>query len=81
MTDERSYPAVEPVQGDAPVEWTTYIAADDADAAAESVRAAGGTVTLGPVDAEPVHPADERAKPRVTGVVSARRSGWSRSLN
>jgi hypothetical protein len=40
-------------QGDTPVEWNTYIAVDDADAAAASVRAAGGDVTLAPVDAGP----------------------------
>ena len=45
--------AIGPTQGDTPVEWHTYIAAADADAAAASVRAAGGTVTLGPVDAGP----------------------------
>ena len=38
--------AIGPAQGDTPVEWHTYIAA-------ASVRAAGGTVTLGPVDAGP----------------------------
>ena len=45
--------AIGPAQGDTPVEWHTCIAAADADAAAASVRAAGGTVTLGPVDAGP----------------------------
>ena len=40
-------------QRDAPVEWNTYIAVDDADAAAATVRAAGGSVTLEPVDAGP----------------------------
>lgn len=45
--------AIGPTQGDTPVEWHTYIAAADADAAAASVRATGGTVTLGPVDAGP----------------------------
>jgi len=45
--------AIGPTQGDTPVEWHTYIAAADADAAAASVRAAGGTVTLGIVDAGP----------------------------
>jgi uncharacterized protein len=33
--------------------WNTYIAVDDADVAATSVRAAGGTVTVEPVDAGP----------------------------
>ena len=45
--------AIGPTQGDMPVEWNTYIAVADADAAAASVCAAGGTVTLGPVDAGP----------------------------
>jgi len=45
--------AIGPAQGDMPVEWNTYIAAADADAAAASVCAAGGTVTLEPVDAGP----------------------------
>jgi predicted enzyme related to lactoylglutathione lyase len=45
--------AIGPPQGDAPVEWNTYIAVDDADAAAASVPAAGGSVTLEPVDAGP----------------------------
>lgn len=43
--------AIGPLQGDAPVEWNTYIAVDDADTAAATVRAAGGSVTLEPVDA------------------------------
>lgn len=34
-----------------PVAWTTYLATDDADATAESVRACGGTVAVGPLDA------------------------------
>jgi predicted enzyme related to lactoylglutathione lyase len=33
-----------------PPEWTTYIAVDSADAAAERVRAAGGTVEIEPFD-------------------------------
>jgi predicted enzyme related to lactoylglutathione lyase len=33
--------------------WRTYIAVDDADATAEAVEAAGGAVTLAPVDAGP----------------------------
>jgi predicted enzyme related to lactoylglutathione lyase len=45
--------AIGPAQGDAPVEWNTYIAVDDTDAAAATVRAAGGSITLGPVDAGP----------------------------
>jgi predicted enzyme related to lactoylglutathione lyase len=45
--------AIGPPQGDAPVMWNTYIAVDDADAAAAAVRSAGGSVTLEPVDAGP----------------------------
>jgi predicted enzyme related to lactoylglutathione lyase len=45
--------AIGPAPGDAPVEWNTYIAVDDADAAAASVSAAGGSVTLTPLDAGP----------------------------
>lgn len=39
--------------GDEPVTWRTYVAVDDADATAKAIVAAGGTVTLGPVDAGP----------------------------
>ncbi len=35
-----------------PVAWTTYLAADDADASAERIRECGGTVAVGPLDAE-----------------------------
>ncbi len=35
-----------------PVAWTTYLASDDADATAEAVRSCGGTVAVGPLDAE-----------------------------
>ncbi|MDT5068461.1 MAG: uncharacterized protein QOK02_4616 [Mycobacterium sp.] len=38
---------------DEPITWRTYIAVDDADATAKAVDAAGGTVTLAPVDAGP----------------------------
>ncbi|WP_030542808.1 VOC family protein [Streptomyces albus] len=34
-----------------PVAWTTYLATDDADATAELIRACGGTVAVGPLDA------------------------------
>jgi predicted enzyme related to lactoylglutathione lyase len=50
--DGAALAAIGPRQGDAPVEWDTYIAVDDADAAAAAVREAGG-VTLEPVDAGP----------------------------
>ncbi|MFC5723642.1 VOC family protein [Streptomyces gamaensis] len=35
-----------------PTSWTTYLATDDADSAAEWIRACGGTVGVGPLDAE-----------------------------
>ena len=35
---------------DAPSAWTTYLAADDANAVAEKIKAAGGQVMQGPVD-------------------------------
>lgn len=41
-----------PEDGDRPG-WRTYIAVDDADTAARAVAAAGGTVTVEPVDAGP----------------------------
>ncbi|MFH8752507.1 VOC family protein [Streptomyces rimosus] len=34
------------------VAWTTYLASDDADAAAEQIRGCGGTVAVGPLDAD-----------------------------
>ena len=34
-----------------PVAWTTYLSTPDADLAAESIRADGGTVAVGPLDA------------------------------
>ncbi|MEU2791548.1 VOC family protein [Streptomyces sp. NPDC007100] len=34
------------------VAWTTYLASDDADAAAEQIRCCGGTVAVGPLDAD-----------------------------
>lgn len=34
-----------------PIAWTTYLATDDADATAESIRHCGGTVGVGPLDA------------------------------
>jgi len=34
----------------APSAWTTYLAADDADATAEKIKAAGGQVAQGPMD-------------------------------
>ncbi|MFG2910627.1 VOC family protein [Kitasatospora sp. NPDC048286] len=35
-----------------PVQWTTYFAVDDADRTAQLVRACGGTVAVGPLQAE-----------------------------
>ncbi|MFE6104267.1 VOC family protein [Streptomyces laurentii] len=34
-----------------PVAWTTYLATDDADRSAETIRCCGGTVAVGPLDA------------------------------
>ncbi|MEU6881656.1 VOC family protein [Streptomyces sp. NPDC046712] len=34
-----------------PVAWTTYLATDDADETAETIRCCGGTVAVGPIDA------------------------------
>jgi predicted enzyme related to lactoylglutathione lyase len=44
--------AIGPAEGGAGAAWNTYIAVEDADAAA-SVRGAGGTVTVEPADAGP----------------------------
>jgi len=51
--DGKDVAAIGSAQGDASVEWTTYIAVDDADAAADTVRGAGGSVAVEPVDAGP----------------------------
>jgi uncharacterized protein len=45
--------AIGPAEGGAGAAWNTYIAVEDADAAAASVRGAGGTVTVEPADAGP----------------------------
>jgi uncharacterized protein len=45
--------AIGPPRGDSPAEWNTYICVDDADAAAATVRTAGGGVSLDSVDAGP----------------------------
>ncbi|MFI0790150.1 VOC family protein [Streptomyces lydicus] len=37
---------------DLPVAWTTYLASDDADMTAEQIRCCGGTVGVGPLDAD-----------------------------
>ena len=49
----RDVAAIGPADGDARGDWNTYIAVQDADAATANVRAAGGSVTLEPVDAGP----------------------------
>jgi predicted enzyme related to lactoylglutathione lyase len=49
----RDVAAIGPSDGGAPAEWSTYIAVDDSDSVAASVRAAGGTVIMEPVDAGP----------------------------
>ena len=51
--DGKDVAAIGPVDGDAPADWNTYIAVQDADATTANVRAAGGTVTVEPVDAGP----------------------------
>ncbi|URM89335.1 VOC family protein [Streptomyces sp. MRC013] len=40
-----------PVDRGLPGAWTAYLASDDADRTAESVRCSGGTVAVGPLDA------------------------------
>ena len=45
--------AISPLEEGDEVAWRTYIAVDDADATAKAVEAAGGTITLAPVDAGP----------------------------
>src|SRR3954464_14871708 len=51
--DGRDVAAIGPAQGDVPVEWNTYIAVQDAGAAAANVRAAGGVVQRGPSTQDP----------------------------
>ncbi len=45
--------ATRPRNSDAPPAWTTYVRVDDADAAAERARRAGGTIVAAPFDALP----------------------------
>ncbi|MDH2393255.1 VOC family protein [Streptomyces sp. HNM0663] len=40
-----------PVDRHLPIAWTPYLATDDADATAETIRSCGGTVGVGPLDA------------------------------
>ena len=64
-------------QGDAPIEWNTYIAVNDADEAAAAVRAAGGSVTLEPVDAGPGGRLAACVDPRVhASACGSRDDGW-----
>jgi uncharacterized protein len=51
--DGQDVAAIGPADDGEPIEWNTYVAVDDADAAARSVRGAGGTITTEPVDAGP----------------------------
>jgi predicted enzyme related to lactoylglutathione lyase len=48
----RQVAAIGPIMGPpgAPSSWTTYIAAADADAAADRIAAAGGQIVMGPMD-------------------------------
>jgi predicted enzyme related to lactoylglutathione lyase len=41
----------QPTERQLPIAWTTYMATDDADASAEAIRSACGTVGVGPLDA------------------------------
>ncbi|MER6914098.1 VOC family protein [Streptomyces sp. NPDC000594] len=40
-----------PVEREAPMAWTPYLATDDTDACAVAARSSGGTVAVGPLDA------------------------------
>ncbi|ORT53964.1 VOC family protein [Streptomyces sp. CB03238] len=40
-----------PADRDLAIAWTTYLASDDADETAETIRCSGGTVAVGPLDA------------------------------
>ncbi|MCT7658392.1 VOC family protein [Mycobacterium deserti] len=51
--DGRDVAAIGPAASGIGAQWNTYIAVDDATAAAAQVRAAGGAVTIDPVDAGP----------------------------
>ncbi|TQK51386.1 hypothetical protein FBY35_1783 [Streptomyces sp. SLBN-118] len=41
-----------PAERQLPIAWTPYLATDDADTTAETIRSCGGTVGVGPLDAE-----------------------------
>ena len=51
--DGHDVAAVAPMDPDEPPGWRTYVACDDADATAEAVTRAGGTVVWGPEDVGP----------------------------
>ncbi len=50
LLDGRRVAGIGPVAPDRPAGWTTYLAADDADAAAGRITAAGGRVLTAPSD-------------------------------
>jgi uncharacterized protein len=55
QVDGRDAAGLGPQQSaDDPPRWTTYFAADDADAVAERISAAGGTVLMPPMDVGPM---------------------------
>lgn len=49
----RDVAAIQPAEDGDEIAWRTYLAVDDADATARAVEAAGGSITLAPVDAGP----------------------------
>lgn len=51
--DGQDVAAIGPADGAAAAQWNTYVAVDDADATAAAVRAAGGSLTVDPVEAGP----------------------------
>jgi uncharacterized protein len=51
--DGRDVAAIGPAEGGAHASWNSYVAVEDADVAAASVRKAGGSVAVEPADAGP----------------------------
>lgn len=51
--DGQDVAAIGPADGTDSATWSTYVAVDDADAAAAAVQAAGGSLNLEPMDAGP----------------------------
>ncbi|MET9801679.1 VOC family protein [Streptomyces sp. NPDC006368] len=53
LMDDREVAGIGRLPGERslPVAWTPYLASDDADETAESIRCSGGTVAVGPLDA------------------------------